>query len=268
MVDNCCPSDRTDEDESKSEGHREIVRKRYAETARTSDSCCGPDSTDGYAGILGYDEDDLDIAPADTNLGLGCGNPGAIASLKPGETVVDLGSGPGFDCFLAARAVGAAGHVIGVDMTPEMVERARESAEDGGYENVDFRLGEIENIPIANGTADVVISNCVINLSPDKPRVYHEAFRILQPGGRVAISDIVKRGDLPRELQSDPDALAGCISGAATIEEHGEMLQDAGFTDIEISVDEGSDEVLETWSDEHDLSIYLASASIEARKPN
>lgn len=243
------------------------MREQYSETAETSDPCCGPGEIDGYTEALGYGEEDLDAAPEDANLGLGCGNPGAIAAMESGETVVDLGSGPGFDCFLSARAVGEEGHVVGVDMTPEMVERARGAARREGYGNVEFRLGEIENLPVADETVDVVISNCVINLSPEKGRVYEEVFRVLKPGGRVAISDIVEREELPEELRDDPEALAGCVSGAASPEDHGAWLRAAGFEHIDVNIEDGSDEVLETWSEDHDLSRYLASASIEARKP-
>lgn len=271
MAEGCCPGDSdsgTSEEAPESGGdQREVVRESYAETARSSDPCCGPGDVEGYSESLGYGTEELESAPDESNLGLGCGNPTALADLEPGETVVDLGSGPGFDCFLAAGRVGPDGRVIGVDMTPDMVERARNAAEEDGYVNVEFRLGEIENLPVADSEADAIISNCVINLSPDKGRVYEEAFRILKPGGRLAVSDIVRKQELPGELRDDPDALAGCVSGAAPAERHAELLRAAGFEAVDVRVKEGSDEVLRTWSDDHDLSRYLASAYVEARKP-
>ena len=216
---------------------------------------------------LGYSEEELAVAPEGANLGLGCGNPQAIADLKPGEVVVDLGAGAGFDCFLAARAVGTEGLVVGVDMTPEMVARARYNARKAGYENVDFRLGEIEHLPVGDQTADVIISNCVINLSPDKPAVYGEAFRVLRPGGRLAISDVVATAELPPEWRDNMRLLSACISGASTVDEMGEMLRTAGFVDISINPKDRSREFIQHWEPGRKLEDYVLSADIRATKP-
>lgn len=263
---------------------REAVRDRYAEIARTDSSCCGatscctpaPDDPDALTRKtgheeslkLGYSEEDLSAVPEGANLGLGCGNPQAIAGLQPGEVVLDLGAGAGFDCFLAARAVGAGGRVIGVDMTPEMVKKARENARNSGYANVDFRLGEIEHLPVADGTADVIISNCVINLSPDKPAVYAEAFRALKPGGRLAVSDVVATAELPEEWKEDQRLLCSCISGASGIEEVTGMLRAAGFVDINVSPKDQSREFIQDWEPGRKLEDYVLSASITALKPS
>lgn len=217
---------------------------------------------------LGYSEEELAGAPEGADLGLGCGNPQAIADLKPGEVVVDLGAGAGFDCFLAARAVGPEGLVIGVDMTPEMVARARDNAHKAGYENVDFRLGEIEHLPVGDQTADVIISNCVINLSPDKPAVYGEAFRVLRPGGRLAISDVVATAELPPEWRDNMRLLSACISGASTVDEMEEMLHKAGFVDISISPKDQSREFIQHWEPGRKLEDYVLSADIRATKPS
>jgi len=266
---------------------RDAVRDRYADIVTTGSSCCGGssccDSTESagdndwvYLGRktgveqslkLGYSEEELSAAPEGANLGLGCGNPQAIADLKPGEVVVDLGAGAGFDCFLAARAVGATGRVIGVDMTPEMVGRAREIARESGYDNVDFRLGEIEHLPVADATADVVMSNCVINLSPDKPAVYAEAFRVLKPGGRLAVSDVVATAELPAEWKDDMALRCTCISGASLVSEVEEMLRAAGFVDISVSPKDQSREFIGTWEPGHKLEDYVLSANISAAKP-
>jgi SAM-dependent methyltransferase len=183
---------------------------------------------------MGYSEEDLTAAPEGANLGLGCGNPVALASLRPGETVLDLGSGPGFDCFLAAKRVGKEGRVIGVDMTPEMLMRARENARKGRYTNVEFRLGEIEHLPVADNSVDVIISNCVINLSPDKPQVFREAFRVLKPGGRLMVSDTVLLKPLPDFILRSVDAYVGCISGAMRRQEYIETIEAAGFREVQI----------------------------------
>jgi len=266
---------------------RDAVRDRYADIVTTGSSCCGGssccDSTESagdndwvYLGRktgveqslkLGYSEEELSAAPEGANLGLGCGNPQAIADLKPGEVVVDLGAGAGFDCFLAARAVGATGRVIGVDMTPEMVGRAREIARESGYDNVDFRLGEIEHLPVADATADVVMSNCVINLSPDKPAVYAEAFRVLKPGGRLAVSDVVATAELPAEWKDDMALRCTCISGASLVSEVEEMLRAAGFVDTSVSPKDQSREFIGTWEPGHKLEDYVLSANISAAKP-
>jgi arsenite methyltransferase len=266
---------------------REAVRDRYAEIAKTGSSCCSSSSCCGPSSAaeegdeahlarevgheeslkLGYTEEELAAAPEGANLGLGCGNPQAIAAMKPGEVVVDLGAGAGFDCFLAARAVGSGGLVIGVDMVPDMVARARENARKSGHENVDFRLGEIEHLPVADETADVVISNCVINLSPDKPAVYGEAFRVLKPGGRLAVSDVVAVAELPQEWRDDMRLLSACISGASTVNEVEEMLRAAGFVDIAIYPKDQSREFIQEWEPGKKLEDYVLSANISASKP-
>jgi ubiquinone/menaquinone biosynthesis C-methylase UbiE len=206
-------------------------------------------------------------APEGANLGLGCGNPHAIASLRPGETVLDLGSGGGFDCSLAAKAVGETGRVIGVDMTPDMVTRARESAARGGFDNTEFRLGEIESIPAADGTVDVIMSNCVINLSPEKTRVFEEAYRVLKPGGRLAVSDIVATAELPAEIAEDLSLHAGCVAGAATIDGLRSMLAEVGFEDVRIQPKEGARELICQFMPGRGLEDYVTSATIEAKKP-
>ena len=257
---------------------RIFVREKYAEVAkrnsegcacRTVPSCCAEPtvSLDDLGAPGGYSLEELRIAPEGANMGLGCGNPLAIASLQPGETVVDLGSGGGFDCFLAARKVGESGRVIGVDMTPEMILKARENAGKGDYSNVDFRLGEIEHLPVEDGSADVIISNCVINLSPEKLCVFRETFRILKPGGRLAITDVVASAPLPSEFKSDPTLLSGCIAGAATIDELNTMLEEVGFTDIRIYPMEESRVFIKEWFPETNVEDYVFSASIEAVKP-
>jgi len=221
---------------------RRAVREGYAGVARQSGSCCGPATSCGcgtdpartISRDIGYTEEDLDSVPEGANLGLGCGNPVALASLREGETVLDLGSGAGFDCFLAANRVGATGRVIGVDMTPEMVEKARQNARSGLYDNVEFRLGEIENLPAADGSVDAVISNCVINLSPDKRRVFSEAYRVLRPGGRVMVSDIVLLQELPESVRTSVEAYVGCLSGALVKRDYLAAIEAAGFGDIEI----------------------------------
>src|SRR5499427_1949854 len=223
--------------ESSSGTIREEVRRRYGATARGESSSCGEGScTSTSADRLGYSTEESAIAPEAANLGFGCGNPLAIASLQPGQTVLDLGSGAGFDCFLAARAVGPSGRVIGVDMTHEMLSKARENAEKNGFTNVEFRLGEIEALPVADSSIDVIISNCVINLSPDKPAVFAEAFRVLKSGGRLAISDAVALKPVPETLAESVGAHASCISGATELGRLEAMLTAAGFSGIQITV--------------------------------
>jgi SAM-dependent methyltransferase len=214
--------------------------------------------------MLGYSADDLGAVPQGADMGLGCGNPNAIASLRAGETVLDLGAGGGFDCFLAARAVGPTGKVIGVDMTPDMVTLARANARKVNATNVEFRLGEIEHLPVADASVDVILSNCVINLSPEKQSVFNEAFRVLRVGGRLAISDVVAIAPIPDALQNEVSALCGCIGGAAPLEEVKAMLTSAGFTSIEITVAPNSAQIVDSWMP--GASKLVASATIEARR--
>ena len=231
----------------KGEEIKKVVRGGYAKIAKQDSSCCLPvnsccGSTDLAQNIsknIGYTEEELKAVPEGANLGLGCGNPVALASLREGETVLDLGSGAGFDCFLAANKVGEKGRVIGVDMTPEMIEKARENARKGNYGNVEFRLGEIENLPAADNSVDIVISNCVINLSPDKGRVFKETFRVLKPGGRVMISDIVLLKELPDFIKNSIEAYIGCLSGAIMRDEYIGAIKAAGFQEVRI-IDESS----------------------------
>jgi len=225
------------------------VRTRYASVAKQSGGCncsgnktnaslcCGSSNTATAADIsknAGYSENDLNSVPEGANLGLGCGNPVALASLKKGETVLDLGSGAGFDCFLVADRVGSKGKVIGVDMTPEMLERARENARKGDYKNVEFRLGEIENLPVADSSVDAVISNCVINLSPDKKRVFQEAFRALKPGGRLMVSDIVLLKELPESIKNSIAAYVGCLAGASMKDDYLKTIKAVGFRQVKV----------------------------------
>jgi ubiquinone/menaquinone biosynthesis C-methylase UbiE len=216
---------------------------------------------------MGYSDAELAGAPEGANLGLGCGNPQAIAALKSGETVIDLGSGAGFDCFLAAEQVGPAGRVIGVDMTHEMLAKARANAARIGATNVEFRLGELEHLPLADNIADVVISNCVINLVPDKAQVFREAFRVLKPGGRLAVSDVVNTAPLSDALRADPALLCGCIGGAAPVDEVETWLREAGFVDIRVAEKPESREFIQGWAPGLGIENYVVSAAIEARKP-
>jgi SAM-dependent methyltransferase len=231
-----------------------------------SKSCCGSAQALEQAARLGYTSEDVAIAPEGAELGLGCGNPIAIASIQPGETVVDLGSGGGFDCFLAGRRTGHGGHVVGVDMTPEMIRTARANARHRGVTNVEFRLGEIEHLPVADSTADLVISNCVINLSPDKPAVFREAHRILKPGGRLALADVVATAPLPDDLRADLAARVRCIAGAAHVDELRAMLAAAGFTAVTIACNESSRARIDQWSPGKSPGNYVVSALIEARR--
>jgi ubiquinone/menaquinone biosynthesis C-methylase UbiE len=221
---------------------KKIVKEGYAKIAVQGGSCCGPassccgsvDLAQDISRKIGYSDEELKAVPESANLGLGCGNPVALASLREGETVLDLGSGAGFDCFLAANRVGEKGKVIGVDMTSEMIEKAKENARKGSYENVEFRLGEIEKLPVLDNSIDAVISNCVINLSPDKGKVFQEAFRILKPGGRLMISDIVLLKELPKLIKESIEAYIGCLSGAVMKDEYLEKIKAVGFEDVQV----------------------------------
>ncbi len=272
---------------------RQQVRAAYGAVARTADStpataraggCCTPSANAGgcctpsdqsVAELLsrgiGYSAEETAAVPEGANLGLGCGNPQAIAALKAGEVVLDLGSGAGFDCFLAARAVGASGHVIGIDMTPDMISKARANASKyanaGGFANVEFRLGEIEYLPVADASIDVISSNCVINLSPDKAQVFRDAYRVLKPGGRLAISDIVLTAELPPEMLAEVALYTGCVAGAAQIADLVAMLAAAGFSNIRIAPKDASREYIQHWAPGRGVENFIASANIEAVKP-
>lgn len=218
---------------------KKIVREAYSKIAQGQEGCgygtCGPNTRE-FAKSIGYSEEELKVIPDEANLALSCGNPTALASLKEGEVVLDLGSGAGFDCFLAASRVGLKGKVIGVDITPEMVEKARDNAKKNGVRNVDFMLGEIENLPVGDNSVDVVISNCVINLSADKPRVFQDVYRVLKPGGRIAISDIALLKELPKKIQESIEAYVGCIGGAILIDEYKKIVEDAGLKDVKVTI--------------------------------
>lgn len=260
---------------------REKVRSHYSKVATgngcgcsnqvlsQSTGCCSPEASlsKEYNSAIGYSEQEIEGGIAGSNMNLGCGNPLAIARLESGQHVLDLGSGGGFDCFLAARAVGPTGHVIGVDMTPEMVIKARENLTRAEVTNVSFRLGEIEHLPVADESIDVILSNCVINLSPKKSQVWQETFRVLKPGGRLAISDVVALQPLPTSLQKRMDLVAGCIGGAERVESIREHLEKTGFEDVEITINTKSAEVISTWFPETGAEHYVSSATIEARKP-
>lgn len=257
---------------------RQNVRRRYRQIALevepssgccSSAGCCAATSEPNRKSMkLGYSVAELAAVPEGANLGLGCGNPQAIAALKPGETVLDLGSGGGFDCFLAARRVGEGGRVIGVDMTAEMVSKARRNAEKGAFDQVEFRLGEIEHLPVADQSIDVIISNCVINLSPDKAQVFTEAYRVLRQGGRLAVSDVVLTAELPSKIKNDFDAsYAGCIAGASSIDDLKKMLSETGFAEIKIEPKDASKTFIKDWSPGTNIEKYIVSAVIQAVKP-
>ena len=257
---------------------RRAVRESYGKVSDAGragcgcapSSCCGTpnEATAGDISLgLGYTGDDVSSVPEGANMGLGCGNPQAIASLRPGETVLDLGSGGGFDCFLAVRAVGENGLVIGVDMTPEMITKARRNAEKAGIGNVEFRLGELENLPVADGIIDVIISNCVINLSPEKDKVFGEAFRVLKPGGRLAVSDIVATAELPDDLKKDMALHTGCIAGASPMQTLEFILQRTGFENIRIEPKAESRTFIRDWLPGSRIEDFVVSATIEAVKP-
>ena len=268
---------------------RQEVRRRYGSIAtgdatptpdkNAADACCEPGdakragAASGCCGAaaqartLGYSETDLVGIPDGANLGLGCGNPVALASLKPGQTVLDLGAGAGFDAFIAARTVGATGRVIGVDMTPEMVSKARANAKKGGYANVEFRIGEIEALPVADASVDVIISNCVINLCHDKRPVYREAFRALRPGGRLAVSDVVAREELSAEVMNDLALHSGCLAGATPQSDLVRFLEEAGFTEVVIRAKGNSDEVITSWESKQGFESKVFAAEVTATKP-
>jgi len=253
---------------------RRQVRETYGAIAQNNGrGCgCGPNCGEGVLksgtdpGKLGYAESDVASVPEGSEMGLGCGNPTALASIKPGETVLDLGSGGGFDCFLAAKLTGPTGSVIGVDMTPDMISKARANMARSDCANVEFRLGEIENLPVADNTADLIISNCVINLSSDKPRVYTEAFRVLKQGGRIAISDIVALRPLPEDLKADIVAYVGCVVGASSSSELEALLATSGFEKIQVKIEEASREFINDWLPGRRVGDYVASANITAVK--
>jgi SAM-dependent methyltransferase len=266
--------------QKKADEIRQQVRQSYAEVAEASNkgdccgnqsSCCGVSSDAAINTLvstrLGYDIADLKAVPNGADMGLGCGNPQTIASINSGETVLDLGSGGGFDSFLAAVATGDAGRVIGVDMTPSMISKARANADKGGYHNVEFRLGEIEHLPVADASVDVIISNCVINLSPDKQRVFNEAYRVLKPGGRIAISDVVASTALPEEMRNDLQLYSGCMAGASNIDELEQWLASSGFTDISIAPRDQSKDFIKDWAPGRGVEEYVVSANIQAIKP-
>jgi len=254
---------------------RQAVRENYGQIAESDSSCCDTSScctpTAQQPQLLslqlGYSHQDLVAVPEGANLGLGCGNPQATADLKPGETVVDLGSGAGFDCFLAARQVGPSGRVIGVDMTPQMITKARANAHKDGYDNVEFRLGEIEHLPVADASVDVIISNCVINLSPDKANVFAEAFRVLRPGGRLAISDVVAFAKIPDEVRDDLALLSSCVSGAEDVGVVEQLLRGSGFEKVLVAAKEESKSFMADWVPGAPITDYVVSATIEGRKP-
>jgi arsenite methyltransferase len=264
-------------DEIQIDDIRSAVRENYGKVAGSviagcccsGASCCGTPkdvTAEDISMALGYSGEDVTAVPEGANMGLGCGNPTVIANLKPGETVLDLGSGGGFDCFLAARAVGVTGQVIGVDMTPEMISKARGNAEKTGFKNVDFRQGELENLPVADGIVDVILSNCVINLSPEKQRVFTEAFRVLKPGGRLAISDVVQTDEMPEHIKKDMAMHIACIAGASLIPELESMMRKAGFSNIRITPKHDSRDFIKDWAPGSRIEDYIVSATIEAVK--
>ena len=284
-------------DKATKEVIRQAVRERYGKIANSGSEvpgisssvpCCGESGTaagknsaasccssgsdvtsEQMSTLMGYSKQDLASVTDGANMGLGCGNPVALASLQSGETVVDLGSGGGFDCFLAAKQVGDTGRVIGVDMTPDMLSKARANAEKMQTQNVEFRLGEIEHLPVADNSADIIMSNCVINLSPDKLSVYRDTYRILKPGGRLAISDIIAIAPLPQEIQQNLALVSACVGGAATIDDTRNMLAQAGFENIKITAKDESRKLISEWTagDSKNAGDYVVSAYIEATKP-
>jgi len=280
---NCCGSDSSEPAVDPTVGEdalRSRVRDVYTQVAKADTASQATGNASGCCGVsdnasintlvstrLGYTQADLDLVPSGADMGLGCGNPKAIADLKPGEVVVDLGAGGGFDCFLAAHEVGTEGRVIGIDMTPEMISKARANTNRDEFPQVEFRLGEIEHLPVADQTVDVIISNCVINLSPDKPQVFREAFRVLKPGGRLAISDVVATAELPQEVREDLALVAGCIGNAALLSDLERAMADAGFIDIRIQPKDASRAFIKDWAPGRGVEDYVQSATIEAVRP-
>ncbi len=280
----CCEDNSSNDAQNtavKNNSFRENVRDVYAKVANATNegdcdgpaaSCCGTSDDDAINAListrLGYSQAELDIMPEGADMGLGCGSPQDLAAIKTGETLVDLGSGGGIDCFLASPKVGENGSVIGVDMTPDMISKSRNNSSKGNFNNVEFRLGEIENLPIANDTVDVVISNCVINLSPDQPQVFREIFRVLKPNGRIAISDVVAMIELPDELKNDPMLIAGCMGNASLIDDLQADMEAAGFTGISIKPKDASKDFIKDWAPGRGVEDYVTSANIEAVKPS
>ncbi len=267
---------------------RDYVRERYGAIAEQDDAnpggcgclpaegpaaaggdggCCGSAAETRYNEALGYTAADAASVPAGADLGLGCGNPVALASIRPGETVLDLGSGAGFDCLLAARQLGGSGRVIGVDMTPPMIAKARRNAAQAGAVNVEFRLGEIEHLPVADGTVDLIISNCVVNLSPEKAQVFREAFRVLKSGGRLAIADIVATRPVPAALRQKLESIGACVAGAALVADLQAMLAAAGFVRVAIQPREATRKTIAQWTDDPAVADFVVSANLTADKP-
>ncbi|MCK4863926.1 MAG: arsenite methyltransferase [Gammaproteobacteria bacterium] len=275
----CCNEEQVSQQHKESDTVRQQVRESYSKVAEASNnkeatgiesSCCGVSDDIDINTLnslrLGYSSDDLDNVPEGADMGLGCGNPRAIAGLTAGEIVVDLGSGGGFDAFLAAREVGETGKVIGIDMTSTMISKARDNANKANFENVEFRLGEIEYLPIADNTVDVIISNCVINLSPNKAQVFSDAYRVLKSGGRLAISDVVASVEMPEEMKNDLELYAGCMAGASLIDDLEMYMQDAGFKEIKITPKDESKDFIKDWAPSKNVTDYVLSAHIEAIK--
>ena len=290
MSGSCCGDDCCSPSEAERVDIREKVREGYARVAvgaavSAGGGCCGSSATlapETLAQAIGYTDEELSATPDGANMGLSCGNPTAIASLEPGEVVLDLGSGGGFDCFIAGRKVGATGRVIGVDMTPEMVSKARKNVssyrDQTGLDNVEFRLGEIEALPVADASVDVVISNCVLNLSPEKPRVWSEIARVLKPGGRVAVSDLALVRPLPDSIREDLEALVGCVSGAVLVDDTRAMIDDVALVDVKLTAKPEYVDAMTHWEDPlyqriveqlpagSRTSDYITSLDVAARK--
>ena len=275
----CCGNEQVSQQNKDSDAVRQQVRESYSKVAEASNnkestgiesSCCGVSDDIDINTLnslrLGYSDDDLTNVPDGADMGLGCGNPRAIAGLTAGETVVDLGSGGGFDAFLAAREVGESGKVIGIDMTPTMISKARDNANKANFENVEFRLGEIEYLPIADNTVDVIISNCVINLSPNKAQVFNDAYRVLKSGGRLAVSDVVASVEMPEEMKNDLELYAGCMAGASLIDDLEKHMIDAGFQEVKITPKDESKDFIKDWAPDTNVTDYVLSAHIEAVK--